>query len=131
MSEFEKENPRIQISSDFEKFKTLFIDSFRLSSYKINEDFERLDLQEDGRTVISLAPISRAILRFEVSGYNVLRQWLKLRSHPYKRADFTKEDYNELLRLLSRVSEQIRIVADIDVEVEKLLSGEISLLSYS
>ena len=131
LAELEKENSELQLTSEFEGFRTLFVDPFRLSSYKIDEDFERLDLLEDGGTVISIAPVSRAILRFEVSGYNVLTQWLKLRSHPYKRAEFTQEDYHELLRLLYSISEQIKTVADLDDEVEKLLSGEIDLLPCS
>jgi len=128
LAELEKEDSTIKVCPEFEALIALFDRPFSLTAYQIDEDLERLELISEGASIIKISPVSRAILRFDVSGYNVLSQWLKLRTHCYKRTKFDEDDYRALLQLLSKISEQLKIIADLDNDVKKLISGEISLL---
>lgn len=128
LAELEKEETTISLNVEFENFITLFVRPFPLTDYHIDDDLERLELISEGTSIISISPIPRAILRFEVSGYNVLSQWLKLRTQCYKRTNFDEDDYRSLLLLLSKISEQLKIITDLDNDVTKLISGEVGLL---
>ena len=128
LAELERKSSDSQMTQEFAIFEALFTSPFLLSSYKIDEESERIELYEDGKIIISVDHVPREILRFTISGYRVIQQWLKLYSYCYKRAEFTKEDYHELLRLLCRISEQIKTVKELDRDVNELLSGRVELL---
>ena len=65
-----------------------------------------------------------------VSGYNVLQQWLKIYFYKYKRTQFTKENYLELLYLFYQINEQLKIVKELDDDVLILLDNPENLLTY-
>jgi hypothetical protein len=94
-----------------------------LTSAKIDEEAESLNLLEDRKVVVSIGPIPHEILGFQVGGYIVLQQWLKFHSHRYTRSAFTREQYINLLTLLSRIEQQIGIVEELNEQVCALLQA--------
>lgn len=125
----EKTTDDIEISKEYKKFESLYSEPFRLFTYKINADEEKLDLKDENKqAILTIRPISRYILNFEVSGYVVIKQWLKYHSHRYSRKTFTRNEFNELLQLFQRISDQLELIKDLDTEVELLISGKIKLL---
>ena len=91
---------------------------------------ETVNLQDRNQNnVLQLRPIPDEILRFRISGYNVVKTWLKFHSWPYTRADFDKPDLEQFCILIFKIKEQIRLINDIDEEVRKIMSGELQLLA--
>jgi hypothetical protein len=123
----EKPNHEVELNNGIASFESLFVDPFKLDSYKLDADKERIDFYSNEDVVISIFPLPKEVLEFQISGYNVLQQWLKMYSYNYKRAQFSKEDYLEFLKLLYRINLQIAIVRELDEEVSALISGEVAL----
>lgn len=119
LAELENPNNPPPISASFSRFLDLYEDEFNLTSSKM--DAQTLNLQEDRKVVVSIRPIPFEVLDFQVGGYAVLQQWLKFHSHRYTRSAFTREQYIDLLTLLSRIEGQIAIVEELNEQVSALL----------
>lgn len=124
LAELEDPNNPPPLSENIAHFSELYGGEFNLTSSKINEEAENINLLESRNVVVSIGPIPREILGFKVGGYSVMQQWLKFHTHRYTRSAFTKNQYIDLLTLLSRIEQQIRIVADLDAVVPALLKPE-------
>lgn len=113
----EKHDLVFPIADQFASYIELFNNqaSFELTRFDIDEAGEKIILKDERSLIeIILQPIPTEILTFQVSGYQVLQQWLKFHSHRYTRMTFSQEDYEQLLRLLTRIDAQIRIVKNLD-----------------
>jgi hypothetical protein len=128
LAELENPNNPPPLSGNIARFEEVYGGEFNFTSSKIDEDAETVHLLESRNVVISIGPIPREILGFKVGGYSVLQQWLKFHTHRYTRSAFTKEEYIDLLTLLSRIERQIQIVADLNAEVPALLQRDAPLL---
>ncbi|MGI9059529.1 MAG: type ISP restriction/modification enzyme [Ktedonobacteraceae bacterium] len=127
------EKPTIEIdlskSNYLKKMEDLFIEPFNLVRYDIDEEAGYINLRDqNGQVAISIKPVAREVLEFAISGYQIIRQWLKVYSFRYTRMQFSKEQYIEMLRLLSKIELQISIVRELDFDIAKLLTGDIQLL---
>lgn len=129
LAELEKSPNEIELPQEFAEMEALFREPFKLTGYTLNEREESIELYENGSLVICMRPVPTDVLEFAVSGYQVLQQWLKLHSYRYTRAQFTLEQYTNLLKLVHQVQEQISIVSDLDDEMSQILSGNAMLVS--
>jgi predicted helicase len=129
LAELEKSATSASPSPLFASLKPLFTQSFKLTSFSINEVKGRIDLFENSDVVISAGPVPTEVLTYEVAGYRVIQQWLKVYTQPYMQADFTEKQYDELLLLLSQIAGQIKIIKDIDPIVSPMLDGSVRLFS--
>lgn len=125
LAELEKSSEE-QPLDNFSSFEDSFTKSFRLTSFELNEDDEKIVLYEDGLQAVELRPVPREVICFKSSGYRVIQQWLKMRTHTYKRAVFDVADHRALLALLSTIEKQLAIVRELDENVKELLeAGEL------
>jgi hypothetical protein len=110
------------------RFVSLYSGEFELTDYRIDSSAETLELIHNNVTALRLSPIAGEVLAFTVSGYNVVKQWLKVHSFPYTRTTFSREHYLELLQLLARIEGQLSLIGELENDISQLLSGNISLL---
>lgn len=90
-------------------------------SFKKNA-IELLDVHKS--SVLSI-PMDEKILNFEVSGYNVIREWLKYHTYAYYRKTCNVSDIKDLLCLTVRICEYIRQVVRSDEVMKKILANEL------
>lgn len=124
----EKGMDQHDLKGRFAALTGLYSHEFKLTDHKAALDAERIDLIENGAVKLSICPIPRDILCFEVSGYSVIQQWLKMYSYPYTRTNFTEEHYSEFLRLLYRIETQLEVLKELDADVWRIVSGREKLL---
>jgi len=125
LEDFDREAPLTpQISALANKFEA----EFRMTDFDVNDDSESIKLFSENGVRIELSPIPREILTFQISGYNVLNQWLKFNSNRYTRATFGQDLYGKLLSLLSRIELQLATIGELDALIEPLITGETTLL---
>ena len=98
--------------------------NLKFYKYKIETNSIRL-LDEKGNLVTQYFDIDEDILQFEVSGYTVVREWLKLHSFPYYRKQLEEDEINEFHTLLSKIRLYIDTITELDKSIEEILSGEL------
>jgi hypothetical protein len=94
--------------------------------YKIETNSIRL-LDEKGNLVKKYLDLDKDVLQFEVSGYTVVREWLKLHSYPYYRKQLEENEIKEFHTLLTKIKLYIDNIAELDKSVEAILNGELLL----
>ncbi len=126
----------LQVSEVGKKLAEIESGNFRLESntielteleyykYKIESDSIRL-LDEKGNLILQLCNIDLDVLQFEVSGYNVIKEWLKLHSYPYYRKKIETEEINEFSTLLAKIELYISTINELDKKVELIISGDL------
>ena len=92
--------------------------------YKIDTDSIRF-LDEKGNLVRQYFNIDKNILQFEVSGYSVVREWLKLHSYPYYRKRLEEDEVKEFHILLSKIRLYKDAISELDKSVEEILNGKL------
>lgn len=98
-----------------------FNGDFKMTDFRISVENESIILK-DGNEEFEIKPIPSEILEFQVGGYQVLQQWLKMHSHAYTRTNFTKNHLKRLLFLLQSLEKQVDIVNRLDEKVKVLIS---------
>ncbi|MEZ5307149.1 MAG: type ISP restriction/modification enzyme [Pyrinomonadaceae bacterium] len=93
---------------------------FKLHKFRIDSSSEAITLI-GCNSDLTISPIPREILDFEIGGYQVLQQWLKIHQLPYTRTDFTKVHMKRLLHILYSIKSQIEIVNQLDKFVKPLV----------
>ena len=68
------------------------------------------------------------MLQLTISGYEVIACWLKFHSFAFTRAAFAESDFQGLLRLLACLHAQSVLIQEVDVVLERVISGEVDLL---
>ena len=125
LAELEKADATVAYTPRLSNWINLFKLPFRLTSFVVNEDDGEINLYEDKVLKVTLDQVTTKVISYQVAGYNVISQWLKLHSHAYTRADFTNTDFVELVELLGKIERQIRLIRRIDEAVETLLKGKL------
>lgn len=88
-----------------------------------DEENEELILTDGEHKIHIFCPIE--LQQLNISGYDVIKNvWLKFNSYDYTHCEFTKDDLTKLLNFLNVLTERSRIVAELDVNVEKILKSE-------
>ena len=111
----------IVLEDVYEKLSASFSGEFKMTDYDIDADSESLVLKGD-ETRLELKPVPKDVLAFNIGGYQVLQQWLKMHSSAYTRTNFTKQHFQRLLFVLQSIGKQIEIVNSLNENVRILLS---------
>lgn len=96
---------------------------FKLSDYQISEG--KIILLDEHESAIVSVGVSDTILRFEVSGYNIIEQWLKYHRYAYYRKVCSNEDIHDLFNLIGRIAEYQTEETISDGIMKKILKGEL------
>jgi len=100
------------------------INEFSFEKYNFKDS--TIELKDDtGKIVKQYCNISPEVLDFEVSGYNVIKEWLKMHSFSYYRKSLEKEKIQEFLTLIEKIHIYIEKIKELDLLVEELLENEI------
>lgn len=65
------------------------------------------------------------VLTFNVSGYNVVKEWLKLYSFPYYRKGLSMKELVEFETLITKIKYYQEIIVELDVLVEEVIDGDL------
>jgi predicted helicase len=116
------------VSPEFSHYKNYFKGPFKFTSAHVSGSSLTIEFYEDKQVKLSLSGLPEELISYEVSGYNVIQQWLKFHSFRYTRKFFEEEDYIAFLSLLSSIVSQIRVIRDLDADFEALISRDENLL---
>lgn len=111
-SDFKAKNPKADLTG------------FEYHKYKIETESIRL-LDDKGNLVKQFLNLDEDVLQFEVSGYSVVREWLKLHSYPYYRKQLEEGEIKEFHTLLSKIRLYKDTTAELDKSVEEILNGKL------
>ena len=111
-----KQNESIPNSEPYEPFVYY--------KYK-QEDQAIILLDQQNREITRLNNIADSVLSFTVSGYNVLKEWLKLHSYPYFRKELSNEDFSELKGLIVRIGSYLNLIKEVDDLVKPVIVGNL------
>lgn len=129
LANLEHPSYEVELRPGYADLEDKFSTEFNLGRFRIDAAAEKIDLFADsGALAVDLHPIPKSVLSFEVSGYNVVQQWLKYNSYRYTRASFGAPQYKALLDLLNRIELQSVIIVDLNSEIVKIVSGEVTLI---
>ena len=82
-----------------------------------------IELWDNKMIAVLSIPVPEDVLGFEVSGYNVIREWLKYHSYAYYRKACGSSDLLDLLTLIVRIMEYKKKVAESDEVMKKILEA--------
>lgn len=125
------ENPRNrhELEPFMSSLESAFQMPFNLTKFSVDEDKIEIRLYGNGgEPKVTLTGIPEELLRMTISGYNVIKCWLKFHSYVYTRTEFIQQDYMEFLGLLSKLSRQTQLIEKIDVVMDRIINGDVDLL---
>lgn len=131
LAELEHPDHNSEVSEDFEEVLNGLSAPFKLTGYSLDSENEEIRLSQDGEDMVIIKPIPREVINFQVSGYQVIQQWLKMHSARYSRTEFSYDQLKEFLNLLSKIDMQIQIVKELNTPVQRLLQNTDDLLIQS
>jgi len=124
VSEFGKTLANIE-KSDY-IIPDIAIGEIPLSYHKYSFEKHAIILKTDsGEIVKQYTDIASDVISFEISGYNVLKEWLKMHSFQYYRKPLEVEKISELETLIFKISLYIEKIEELDLEVEQILCNEL------
>lgn len=130
LAEIERDEFSFNECEEISEFINFYTEEFELGSYGINEENRQLVLfDRNNQTRIEISPVPTEILNFEISGYRVLQQWLKIYSYPYTRTVFRRSHFEELLSLMCRIQTQVNLLQEVDGIIADLILGKSPLLT--
>jgi hypothetical protein len=103
---------------------------FEYHKYRMGDGIIRLQ-DAEGNTLYSIDQIAVGILDFEVSGYGVVREWLKMHSFPYYRKAVGGEELRKLAGLIEKLSLYFDTGAQTDMLVAAILRSPLIEFSRS
>lgn len=125
LAELEKPpTENIILREPYLSYESLYKQEFNLNSFKIDPEEESVSMTDNSNIELKSMPVPKEILEFQVSGYQVIYQWLKVHSHRYTRTTFTKQQFTEFLFLLQRIGDHMVQTRKIDDRIGGLLQGE-------
>ena len=95
----------VQLTPDFEELE--------LCGFTIGSDDSSIVLK-GANEEITLSNIEPEVIITRISGYNVLEKWLRERKFSYLKRTFRQKDLRQLLELITRLDQQIRLIKTID-----------------
>lgn len=117
-------------SNQFEPNFTNKIDLSTKKYFKYKISSNCITLFDDKKnTVAELQDIEPKILNFKVSGYLVIKEWLKLHSYPYLRKPLTADMSIEFNKLLAKINLYINEVIKADQVIVDIIKED-QLLEY-
>lgn len=101
-------------------------DNTSLIYYKYSLENNSILLMDKRRNIVKeFIDIPDEVLFFRVSGYYIIKEWLKLHSYPYFQKGLSSTDLLELETLITKIGSYIEITQDLDELVEEVINGEL------
>lgn len=97
---------------------------FDLTKATLNEAEGVVELRGNGGEVCRISGLNSSTVLMKISGYNIVKEWLKYRTWPYYRAQFGQEEHRELLDLLNRIEAQHTVITEVDRLVDVVLTRD-------
>lgn len=98
------------------------VNNFDLKDFSINSDSIELILG-DGNSIVVFLPSD--ILQFSISGYDVIREWLKYHSYAYYRKSLVDEEISDFISLINRIRLYLKEYIDLDDAVKEVLISDL------
>ena len=95
----------VQLTPDFEELE--------LCGFTIGSDDSSIVLK-GANEEITLSNIEPEVMITKISGHNVIEKWLRERKFSYLKRTFRQKDLQQLLELITRLDQQIRLIKTID-----------------
>jgi len=115
-----------EIESSNYSINNITIEEGEISYHKYSLEKNKIILKNESDGLIKqYLDISSDVISFEISGYNVLKEWLKMHSFQYYRKPLQAEEMLELETLILKISLYIEKIRELDLEVEQVLSGDL------
>lgn len=109
--------------------QAFFMNPFNLKEFKVDDEQGEVRLYGDGtQPEVTMCGIPGELLQLTISGYPVVKNWLKFHSYSYTRTEFRQEDFRKLLELLSVLSRQFSLIEEIDVVMDRIIRRDLELL---
>lgn len=93
-----------------------------IHSFSLSDD--TITIRDAGGNETKSKEISKNVLHFESSGYEVVREWMKYHSYAYYRKACGKEELEDLFNLLGRISEFMTKTHESDMIMKLILEGK-------
>jgi len=94
--------------------------------YKYSFEENKILLKnESGGIIKQYLDIASDVVSFEISGYTVLKEWLKMHSFQYYRKPLQADKILELETLIEKISYYIEKIKELDLVVEQILCGNL------
>lgn len=104
MANVEKKTFNIEETMITKLFGSKLLADFQESEiHSYNCTADSIELLDNRKWPILVIPVAEEMLKFDVSGYNVICEWLKYHSYSYYRKACSKSDLLDLLCLIIRI----------------------------
>lgn len=93
-----------------------------IHSFSLSDDI--ITICDAGGDETKSERISKDVLHFESSGYEVVREWMKYHSYAYYRKACGKDEYDDLFNLLGRIMDFQSQIVQADSLMKQILTNE-------
>ena len=129
IADLEDPDSEVQLPDWVAELEGQYVGEFYLKRSVIDSELLEIRLYSDrDEPEISLEGVPEELLQLTISGYEVIACWLKFHSFAYTRTAFAEADFRQLLRLLACLDAQAALVQEVDVVLERVISGDVGLL---
>lgn len=129
IAELENPDTDVQLPQWVAEIEGQYSGQFNLKRSCIDPELLEIRLYSDREEPeIRLGGVPEELLQLTISGYEVIGCWLKFHSFTYTRTAFSSSDFQSLLRLLACLHAQAALIEQVDVVLERVISGEVGLL---
>ncbi|MFO2814195.1 type ISP restriction/modification enzyme [Legionella pneumophila serogroup 1] len=97
------------------------LENFQLIKFSYDEKKQEISLLSETKTIKIYGVIPDAV-NLVISGHNVIDKWIREKTFNYLRRNFNNDDLLELHSLLSRIIQQLTLLAEVDVIIHKIIS---------
>lgn len=80
-----------------------------------------IGLSGKNEKLIGVPNVNPDVLDLMISGYSIVREWVKWHSYPYTRVALDREVVNSFVQLITKVEKQLEEIEELDNHVENLL----------
>lgn len=101
--------------------KDLHKEDFELKSYSYDTEKKCVSMiSTNNLNMIEIQGIPEYLITFEISGYSVVGEWVKMHCFNYLRKDFNKIHFFSLLNLFDKIQEQESTIQEIDIILQSI-----------
>lgn len=100
-----------------------------LKKISYDEEMQRLYLHSEEQSLIIFG-VEPEVINLSIAGHNIIDKWIREKTYSYLRRDFTAADVDELLILISKITQQYRLIEKVDERLSSILEKR-SLIDLS
>lgn len=98
--------------------------ALQLAKSSFDESTETLFLTSKAGETIQIQGVPPSVVNLTIAGHNILDKWIRERKFSYLRRDFSHDDINQLLKLISTIEVQLRLIEKVDQTLSTILSND-------